>query len=126
MFDIKELDIIDFEEDRFDTVMAPDIAFRGTIRMKKPFMIRGRVSGEINSVSDLVIDADAAVASDIVADRVLIRGNVEGDIDGKRIVIVTATGVVAGNITSRQVVLEPGSTFSGQCTMLKTVGRDHG
>jgi cytoskeletal protein CcmA (bactofilin family) len=122
MFDIKEMDICDFDEDYFDTVMAPDITFHGTIRMKKPFMIRGRVSGEIDAVSDLVIDTDAQVSSDIVADRVLVRGNVQGDIDGKRIVIVTATGAVTGNIVSKQVVLEPGSTFSGKCTMLKTFG----
>jgi cytoskeletal protein CcmA (bactofilin family) len=119
MFDIKEMDIVDFDEDHFDTVMAQDICFHGTIRMKKPFMIRGRASGEINAVSDLVIDTDAEVSSDIAADRVLVRGNVQGDIDGKRIVIVAATGVVIGNIVSRQVVLEPGSTFSGKCTMLK-------
>jgi cytoskeletal protein CcmA (bactofilin family) len=119
MFDIKVMDICDFEEDSFDTVMAPDITFHGTIRFKKPFMIRGRVSGEIDAVSDLVVDTDAQVSSNIVADRVLIRGNVQGDIDGKRIVIITTTGAVTGNITAKHVVLEPGSSFSGRCTMLK-------
>jgi cytoskeletal protein CcmA (bactofilin family) len=119
MFDIKEMDICDFDEGDFDTVMAPDITFSGTIRFKKPFMIRGKVSGEIDAVSDLVIDTDAEVVSDIAADRVLVKGNVKGDIDGKRIVIVAATGEVTGDIISKQVVLEPGSSFTGKCTMLK-------
>ncbi|MDR3283823.1 MAG: polymer-forming cytoskeletal protein [Treponema sp.] len=119
MFDMNEMDICDFEEDDFDTIMAPDISFRGTIRFRKPFMIRGKVSGSIDAKSDLVIDTGALVFSDIGADRVVVRGNVKGNIDGRRIVVVTATGDVSGNITARQVVLEPGSTFSGRCTMLK-------
>jgi cytoskeletal protein CcmA (bactofilin family) len=119
MFDMNEMDICNFEEDDFDTIMAPDICFQGTIRFKKSFMIRGKVSGTIDAVSDLVVDTEALVSSDIAADRVVVRGTVTGDIDGKRIVVVTATGAVTGNITSKQVVLEPGSSFSGRCTMLK-------
>jgi cytoskeletal protein CcmA (bactofilin family) len=119
MFDIKELDICDFDENDFDTIMAPDICFTGTIRFKKPFMIRGKVSGEIDAVSDLVVDTDANVSSDIAADRVLVKGKVKGNIDGKRVVIVTSTGEVTGNIISKQVVLEPGSSFTGKCVMLK-------
>jgi cytoskeletal protein CcmA (bactofilin family) len=119
MFDMNEMDICDFEDDDFDTIMAPDIRFYGIIRFKRPFMIRGQVSGSIDAVSDLVIDTGARVSSDIAADRVVVRGNVNGNIDGKRIVIVTASGTVTGNITAKQVVLEPGSTFSGNCAMLK-------
>ena len=119
MFDVKDIDLYDLEDEDFDTIMAPDISFKGSIRFTKPFMIRGRMSGIIETSSDLVIDANASVLSDISADRVLVRGIVEGNISAKRLIIVTAAGSVTGNITSRQVVLEPGSSFTGNCTMLK-------
>ena len=109
----------DFEESDFNTVMASDISFSGKIRFTKPLMIKGNISGQINSECDLVIASDAVVKADIYADRILIRGSVEGNIVGNSMVFVTSNGSVTGDITSKQVVLEPGSSFSGRCTMVK-------
>ena len=117
MFDVKDTDLFNLEEDDFDTVLADDIAFRGTIKFTKPFMIRGKVSGTIDATNDLVIDTGAVVRAEIGATRVLVRGKVDGDIIGRDLVFVSSTGSVKGDITSKQVVLEPGSRFSGKCTM---------
>jgi len=118
MFDTKDTDFFDVEEEDFDTILAPDINFKGTIRFKKPFMIRGNVTGNIDATSDLVVDSNANVTAEINADRVLVRGNVEGNISAKNLVFVTSSGSVAGDIISKEVVLEPGSHFSGKCTMV--------
>jgi cytoskeletal protein CcmA (bactofilin family) len=122
MFDMKDIGLYELADDDFDTILAPDIVFKGTIRFAKPFMIRGEVRGVIETASDLVVDSNAVVYADITADRILVRGIVEGSITAKRIAVVTAEGAVTGNITSAQVVLEPGSSFSGNCTMLKSSG----
>lgn len=119
MFDVKDSDFFELDEDDFDTVLAPDISFSGHIHFVKPFMIKGTVNGTISATSDLVVDTNAVVIANISADRVLVRGKVEGCIEGKRMVFIASTGTVQGDITSAQVVLEPGSTFSGRCTMTK-------
>ena len=119
MFDVKETDLFDLEEEAFDTVVEPDITFTGRIRFAKPFMIRGNVKGSIDATSDLVVDSGAAVEADIKADRVLVKGKVKGNVVAKKIVFVTASGSLDGDITSAQVVLEPGSAFTGRCTMVK-------
>ena len=118
MYDVKDSDLVNYEDDDFDTILERDISFKGRIRFKKPFMIRGSVSGSIAATSDLVVDTDAQVSAEIAAVRVVVRGRVEGDITADKIVIVTSTGFVNGDITSHQVVLEPGSHFSGRCSML--------
>ncbi|MCQ2240247.1 polymer-forming cytoskeletal protein [Treponema sp.] len=117
MYDIKDSKAFDTDEEDFDTVMASDISFTGNIRFTKPFMIKGKMSGIIEATSDLLIDTDAIVNADISTDRVLVRGKVTGNINGRKLVYVTSTGTVKGDITSAQVVLEPGSVFSGKCTM---------
>jgi cytoskeletal protein CcmA (bactofilin family) len=109
------MDFLDFEEKDFDTIIGDDITFKGRIRFKKPLMIRGTVSGTVETDSDLVLDKSSAVTSDITADRVLVRGTVQGNINSERIVVVTSTGDVKGNIRSRQIVLEPGNSFTGYC-----------
>ncbi len=118
MFEMKDDAIFDLEEEDFDTVLASDITFKGEIRFARPFMIKGTVNGEINATSDLVIDTNAIVTADIVADRVLVRGRVEGNITGKKLVFVTSTGYVCGDITAAKIAFEPGCSFSGKCTMV--------
>lgn len=117
MFEVKDTDLFNLEEDDFDTILADDISFRGTIKFTKPFMIRGKVTGAIEATNDLVIDTEAVVKAEIAAIRVLVRGKVEGNVSGRDLVFVSSTGSVKGDITSKQVVLEPGARFSGKCTM---------
>ncbi len=117
MIEIKDSKNFDTDEEDFDTVLMEDISFTGNIRFIKPFMIKGKVSGIIEASSDLLIDKNAEVNADITTDRVVVRGKVVGNIHGKNLVYVTSTGSVLGDIVSSQVVLEPGSVFSGKCSM---------
>ena len=55
MFDVKDTDFFDLEDEAFDTIVEDDISFTGNIKIKKTFMIRGIVNGKIDSESDLVI-----------------------------------------------------------------------
>ena len=109
----------DFLEDAdFDTILSPDIDFSGILRFEKPFLIRGKVSGEINAAGMLVIDEKAEVNANINASRVLIRGQVKGDVTARQKVEVTLTGKLAGNVTAPEIFMETGCVFNGRCTML--------
>ena len=119
MFDVKDTDFFDLEDDAFDTIVEDDISFTGNIKIKKTFMIRGKVNGNIDSEGDIVIDTDAIVNANITAERVLIRGQVKGNVIGNKLIFVTASGTLDGDITTGKVVLEPGCTFTGKCTMVK-------
>lgn len=119
MFDVKETDFFDIEDEAFDTVIESGIKFTGNIKFVKPFMIRGKVNGRIDATSDLVVDSEAEVNADINAVRVLVKGKVRGNIQAKKLIFVSASGILDGDISAEKVVLEPGSTFSGRCRMIK-------
>ncbi|MCQ2582446.1 MAG: polymer-forming cytoskeletal protein [Treponema sp.] len=119
MYDLKDSDFFDMDDDAFDTIVEDDISFTGSVKIKKPFMIRGKIKGHIDSESDLVIDTGAVVEADITADRVLIRGKVKGNVHGEKLIFVASTGTLNGDIKSQKIVLEPGSEFTGKCTMVK-------
>jgi cytoskeletal protein CcmA (bactofilin family) len=109
----------DFMEDAdFDTILSPDIDFIGTLTFEKPFLIRGKVSGEINASGVLVIDEDAVINANIHALRVLIRGQVKGDVTAVEKVEVAVTGKLSGNVTSPEIYMETGCIFNGRCTMI--------
>lgn len=117
MFETKDADFFELDEEDFDTILSDDISFRGTIKFTKPFMIRGCVTGTIDATGDLFIDSEAVVCADITASRVLVRGKVEGNITAQHMVFVAKDGSVNGDISASQVVLEPGSAFTGRCSM---------
>ena len=119
MFDVKDTDFVDLEEESFDTIVEDDISFTGKIKVKKTILIRGKINGTIDSTSDLVVDTDSVVNADITAERVLIRGHVKGNVVGRKLIFVTSSGVLDGDITTEKVVLEPGCNFGGKCTMVK-------
>jgi cytoskeletal protein CcmA (bactofilin family) len=105
------------EDDDFDTILSPDIDFSGTLHFEKPFLIRGKVSGEITARGLLVVDDEAVVNADIDASRVIIRGFVKGDVTAAEKVEVALSGRLEGNVTAPEIFMESGCTFNGRCTM---------
>jgi len=117
MVDNKDNDLLDLDEEDYDTVLATDIDFTGTIQFAEPLMIKGKVSGIIDATSDLLIDSGALVKADIKASRVIIKGSVEGNVTATQMVHVFSSGRLNGDVSAPEVVLESGCFFSGICTM---------
>jgi cytoskeletal protein CcmA (bactofilin family) len=105
------------EDEDFDTILSSDIDFSGTLNFEKPFLIRGRLSGEIAAQGLLVIDEAAVVEANIRASKVVIRGSVKGNVTATEKVEVTITGKLVGNVTAPEVFMETGCIFNGRCTM---------
>jgi len=114
MTDVKN-DILDEEE--FDTVLSPDIQFAGTIAFDKPFMIKGHVSGRIETSSDLVIAEGALVEADIRASTLILRGSLTGNVFASKRIELTASGRMTGDISAPEILMETGCQFSGNCSM---------
>ena len=108
------------EDEDFDTILARDIDFSGTLNFEKPFLIRGRLSGNIVARGMLVVDEDAVVDANINASRVVIRGSVTGDVTATEKVEITLTGRLVGNVKAPEIFMETGCIFNGRCTMTET------
>jgi len=105
------------EDEDFDTILSSDITFSGMLSFEKPFLTRGRLSGNIASRGLFVIDEEAVVEANINAPRVIIRGSVKGDIIASEKVEVAITGKLVGNVTAPEIFMETGCVFNGRCTM---------
>jgi cytoskeletal protein CcmA (bactofilin family) len=104
-------------DEDFDTILSPDIEFSGTLRFDKPFLIRGRLSGEIIARSLLVVDEAAVVEANISASRVIVRGSIKGNVNAVEKVEVAITGKLIGNVSAPEIFMETGCVFNGRCTM---------
>jgi len=105
------------EDEDFDTILSSDIDFSGTLNFEKPFLIRGRLSGEVIARGILVVDEGAVVDANIHGTKVIIRGSVKGDVSASEKVEVTFTGKLVGNVVAPEILMETGCVFNGKCTM---------
>jgi cytoskeletal protein CcmA (bactofilin family) len=112
-------DVLDDED--FDTILSEDIDFSGILTFEKPFLIRGRLSGEIESQGLLVIDEGAVVEANINAAKVIIRGSVTGNVTAADKVEISVTGRLEGNVTAPEVFMETGCVFNGRCSMTERI-----
>jgi len=108
-------DALELED--FDTVLSPDIEFTGALRFDKPLLIQGKVSGEIEAKSLLMVAEEAVVEANIKASKVIILGTVKGNVTAAEKVEVAITGKLTGNVTAPEVTMETGCYFSGRCIM---------
>ena len=109
------------EDEDFDTILSEDIDFSGTLYFEKPFLIRGKLSGEIESHGLLVIDEGAVVEANVNASKVIIRGSVTGNVTATEKVEVSVTGRLIGNVTAPEVFMETGCVFNGRCSMTERI-----
>ena len=108
-------DALELED--FDTILSPDMEFSGTLHFEKPFLIQGKVSGEINATSLLMVAEEAVVEANIRASKVIILGTVKGNVTADTKVEVAITGKLTGNVTAPEITMETGCFFSGRCIM---------
>jgi cytoskeletal protein CcmA (bactofilin family) len=105
------------EDEDFDTILSKDIDFSGVLNFEKPFLIRGKLFGEIDARGLLVVDEEAVVEANINASRVIIRGSVKGDVTASEKVEVTITGKLMGDVTAPEIFMDSGCVFNGRCNM---------
>jgi cytoskeletal protein CcmA (bactofilin family) len=108
-------DALELED--FDTILSADIEFTGNLHFEKPFLIKGKVSGEINATSLLMIDEEAVVEANIRASKVIILGTVKGNVSADEKVEVAISGRLTGNVTAPEINMETGCRFTGRCIM---------
>jgi cytoskeletal protein CcmA (bactofilin family) len=107
------------ENEDFDTILSEDIEFSGILNFEKPFLVRGKLCGEIIATGLLVVDENAVVEANIRASRVVIRGSVKGDVTAAEKVEITISGKLVGNVTAPEIYMESGCVFNGRCTMIE-------
>jgi cytoskeletal protein CcmA (bactofilin family) len=113
-----ELRIRKIDETELDTVLAEDIDFDGELSFKQPLLVKGRVTGQVRSESDLYINESASVDATISAATVSVKGTVHGDITASTRLELFSSSDVSGSIRTGDLVVQSGCRLNGSCEML--------
>lgn len=100
------------EESDADTLLSEDMSFQGTMSLSRPAMIKGQVTGKIESDSNVFIEKEADVKADIKAEELSVKGNLAGSVQAS-VIELGSTAVFSGDIKAQSLAMESGCTFSG-------------
>jgi cytoskeletal protein CcmA (bactofilin family) len=104
-------------------LLGLDTQFKGGVRFRGRLTVDGTVTGDIaspeGSGATLVVNQNAVVTGDIVADSVLISGKVTGNIKAKERVEIFSAGLLKGDVHTGDIMIEGGAEFQGFCHMLR-------
>lgn len=105
------------DESELDTVLAEDFSFDGTINFDEPLVVKGHVSGELKTESDLYVAESATLDANVKARRISLKGTLHGDVNALERIEIFSGATLQGNIETPDVIIQSGSHFTGRCVM---------
>ena len=99
------------------TVIGPEAAIRGDVKSKGDVVIAGAVEGEVSSDAKVVIAQGGTVSGRVAAPEVVIEGRLVGDSAAIKSLSILSSAEVRGDVTTPVIMIEPGATFIGRCSM---------
>ncbi|MFZ5353008.1 MAG: bactofilin family protein [Bacillota bacterium] len=104
-----------FSADRIDTLIGKNTTFEGTVKAEGTVRVDGSIIGELIITGNLIMGEGSTIKGNITADNAYISGIVEGNITAGSQLHMTSTAKVKGDITVKNVVVDEGAVFIGNC-----------
>lgn len=93
------------------TKIKGDIIASGDIR------IDGELAGNISAKGRLVVGPNGRITGEIDCNNIEVSGFIKGKIKASELLNMKSTSQIEGDIIAGKLSVEPGSIFSGTCTM---------
>ena len=89
----------------------------GDINTESDIRIDGSLTGNMVTKGRLIIGTNGKIEGDIWCKSAEIEGEIRGKIVVDELLSLKATALFSGDITTGQIMIEPGSNFTGYCKM---------
>lgn len=99
------------------TTLSKDIKFQGHLKFDHTVKIDGKFQGTIESYGNLIIGPSGEVNADVKTNNVEILGKFKGNIIAREKVYFRKNSFVRGDIHCKELEVELGSKFTGNCNM---------
>lgn len=94
-----------------------DTVIEGSIKATGNLRIDGTVKGTLECKGRLVVGASGIVEGEIHCENAEIEGTLKANITVTELLSLKSTAKVQGDIFTKKLAIEPGSNFTGSCSM---------
>ena len=107
-----------FRDVKTTSFLAEGTELDGVLTVEGGIRIDGRVKGQIISESVVYVGEGAVIEADIRADGVVTSGRIRGNISSGQQIMLNLPGRIVGSVETRELILEKGVYFDGECRIL--------
>lgn len=90
---------------------------KGKIRTNDDVRIDGKVEGDINTKTKVIVGEHGKVVGEILANSATISGNIDGSVTTKESITLMKNSQVTGNVSTKNLVVETGAFVNGNIKM---------
>lgn len=104
-------------ETKMNTLIGKDSTITGTIDVKGPLRIDGKIKGQVICEDTVTVGQGGMVEAEIKCRNASISGMVKGNILAIEKVELLAKAEISGDLKTKSLVIEQGAIFCGSCLM---------
>lgn len=104
--------------DRVDTLVGKGTYVEGTINAEGTVRVDGKIQGGVNITGNLIIGEEGAVKGNIKSENAYVAGTIEGNVTATSQLHITHTAKLTGDITVKNVIIDEGAVFIGNCKII--------
>ena len=109
------------ENEGLSALLGKGSNFEGSLTFEGKVCIDGKYTGEIKTDGEVILGKDSNYFGDIFAGNVIVNGYFEGNITASVCIFIKKGCSIKGNIFTKDLVVEKGSFFEGNCRMFDNV-----
>lgn len=108
-----------FSENQSQTIniISEGTRIKGDIIASGDIRIDGELTGNISSKGRLVVGPSGKINGEVNSSNVEVSGYIKGKVNATELLTMKSTSQIEGDIIAGKLSVEPGSLFSGTCTM---------
>jgi cytoskeletal protein CcmA (bactofilin family) len=99
------------------TIIGEGTTLEGTITVPHSIRIEGTLKGKLETTETLTVGNTGHIEADIIAKSAIIGGTVRGNLSVEDRVELEANSSLIGDLRTRDLVINEGATFHGNCSM---------
>ena len=104
------------------TIIGEGTVFEGTITVPHSVRIDGSFKGKIETAEILTVGNSGVVEADIIAKSAIVGGKIVGNLTVEDRVELEANSSLIGDIHTKDLIINEGAVFHGNCSMEKIEG----
>lgn len=98
-------------------IISEGTKIKGDIMASGDIRIDGELVGNISAKGRLVVGPNGRISGEIDCNNIEVSGYIKGKIKASELLNMKSTSQIEGDIVAGKLSVEPGSIFSGTCTM---------
>lgn len=104
------------------TIITEDVEISGSIKCTGGIRLGGKVSGDIQTAGDVLVEKTSAVKGNVTGNSVVVMGLVKGNIAARERLELKGAARVAGDIKAKRLVVEEGVSLVGKAEIVAGEG----